>query len=357
MTLARALRPLASRHPRVVEIAGSFDLQAPEAPADLHLDTHCNLLDTVVEATAGLGAAGNLITVQTRGTSAAGAVITVNGTDVLIEYDNACTVLDIENAITALAGADDIIGVKTPGTAAAVPLNNASHVHADTDLVCTDLDFMVIASDSGAAYDGTVVSVWADSGVGVGAYATWTPVGLTGIGVLEVHFEAAVDTRTTILAAITAALAGTHYYVVGPNGPGAIAAAGNTGLSFSTHGGAAGDNMSPHNLAGGTGYVPITTWRGMKECSGITHPSVGLYVLAFRDSYPAILDFEACIQLITAAAQQVQVGAFVAATRTVEVRVVNLGTGALEDPAVAVGDRINVTALVSNTSMGRISTV
>lgn len=349
-------RVLASSNPRAVSIAGSFNPGAAEAPADLHLNTHCLLLDTVVEATAGFGAAGNLITVQTRGSSAAGVVITVAAPDVLIEYeDGVSTVTNVEDAITALAGADDIIGVKAGGTGANILASNASHVHMDTDLACADLDFEVQALDSGAVYDGTVVSVWGDSGAGVGAYATWTPVGLTGIGVLEIHFEDGVDTRTTILAAVNAALAGTHYWAWGPMGPGAIAAAGNTGLSFSTHGGAAGDNMSAHVLGGGTGYTAVASWAGMPECSGIAHPSVGLYVATFRDRFPAFLDFEAHWQTPNASVYHAQIGAISAVNRTVEIRILHLGTGALTDPALGGGERVNFCAMVSLTQAGRMN--
>lgn len=79
-------------------------------------------LDTIVEATTA-GLAGNSITVQATGDSApaGGVSIVVAGTAVHIHYESGVsTVGDVESAITALAGGDDIIGVGTGGTGATV---------------------------------------------------------------------------------------------------------------------------------------------------------------------------------------------------------------------------------------------
>ena len=90
--------------------------------ASLDLDTVSADLDTIVEATSA-GTAGNDITVEVVGDSpaAGGVTIDVVGNAVTIHFeDGVSTVGDVETAIAALAGADDIIAVKTAGTGATV---------------------------------------------------------------------------------------------------------------------------------------------------------------------------------------------------------------------------------------------
>lgn len=105
--------------------ASDFDAHAliPAAKAELDLaDLGTGALDTIVEATTA-GEDGNEITVELVGDNgaAAGVTIDVTGSVVTIHYEhNVSTVSDVETAITALAGGDDIIGVKTAGTGATV---------------------------------------------------------------------------------------------------------------------------------------------------------------------------------------------------------------------------------------------
>lgn len=76
--------------------------------------------DTVIEAT-NAGPAGNSITVALTGSAVAGVLITVTGTAVVIRYEiGVSTITNVETAIAALAGADDIIAVKTAGSGATV---------------------------------------------------------------------------------------------------------------------------------------------------------------------------------------------------------------------------------------------
>jgi len=88
-------------------------------------------LDTVVEATTA-GDAGNSVTVAAVGDSGGGAGVTISrvGSALTIHYESGVsTVANVETAIAALAGADDLIGVKTAGTAATVltaPADNFS---------------------------------------------------------------------------------------------------------------------------------------------------------------------------------------------------------------------------------------
>lgn len=79
-------------------------------------------LDTVIEATTA-GLDGNSITVALTGDSApaGGVSIARVGTTFIIHYESGVsTVGDVETAITGLAGADDLFGVKTGGTGATV---------------------------------------------------------------------------------------------------------------------------------------------------------------------------------------------------------------------------------------------
>ncbi len=95
----------------------------PGVHAELDLATEAaGNLDTVVEATAD-GPQGNDIFLQLVGDSAAAANVTINvvGNAVVIHFeDGVSTVADVEAAIAALTGTDDLIGVKTAGTGATV---------------------------------------------------------------------------------------------------------------------------------------------------------------------------------------------------------------------------------------------
>lgn len=76
--------------------------------------------DTELQAHTG-GQDGNDITVQLVGDSGAGVTIDVTDSTVVIHYQpTVSTVANVETAITALAGDDDIIDVKTAGTGATV---------------------------------------------------------------------------------------------------------------------------------------------------------------------------------------------------------------------------------------------
>lgn len=351
MTLARTLRRLVSRHPRVVQVAGSFDLGAAAVAATLDMATVNAQMDNVFEAHAA-GAAGNGITITMVGDSAAGVVINRVGTDFTIHFQpGVSTQGDVNTAVTALAGADDLFGVQVAGTVGTVLANGRAL--CDMDVAFDDADTIIQAGfNTGATANGWVVMAVPD-GVGAG---TLEVVPFGPANVLLFHFQDGVTTVNDFETAL-AALPGAEFE---------LNTAGTAINTFNDPADAAQDQLAggtavhaenaAASFTGGADPVAPTSWRGMKECSGITHPSVGLYVLTFRDSYPVLLNLEAQLQLATAAGLQVQVGAFSAVNRTVEVRLIDLATGALTDPAVAAGDRINVTALVSNTMAGRIST-
>lgn len=82
--------------------------------------TGAGALNTVIEST---NVGGNDITVTLVGDSGVGAGVTISvvGRAVTIHYESAVsTVANVETAIGALAGANDLIGVRTPGTGATV---------------------------------------------------------------------------------------------------------------------------------------------------------------------------------------------------------------------------------------------
>jgi hypothetical protein len=103
------------------------EVVAQEVKASLDLGTEATNLDTIIEATSA-GADGNSITftsVHDAGAPDAGE-LTRTGTAFTYTYKGGTTtVADFEAAVAALAGADDLIGVKTAGTGA--------NVLADTD--------------------------------------------------------------------------------------------------------------------------------------------------------------------------------------------------------------------------------
>ena len=103
-------------------IHAAFAGNTDHVKAELDLDTPSATLDTVVEATTA-GVAGNAITIAGAANSAPAGGVTISrtGTAFIIHWESGVsTVADVETAITALAGGDDLFGVKTGGTGATV---------------------------------------------------------------------------------------------------------------------------------------------------------------------------------------------------------------------------------------------
>jgi hypothetical protein len=90
---------------------------AAKASLDLSPNT-ATPLDTVLEATT-TGVAGNEITVTLSYLPAifSNVLIAVSGDDVVVTFKSGATIADLESAVSALAGSDDIVGVRTAGTA------------------------------------------------------------------------------------------------------------------------------------------------------------------------------------------------------------------------------------------------
>lgn len=172
--------------------------------------------DTVVEAHIA-GVAGNSITVSLTGDSGPGAGVTIDPVvagAVAIHYESGVsTVGNVETAITALSGADDVIDVKTPGTGATV-------------LTSPGDDFVATSLAGGANAD---------------------PVSISRTGsALTIHFTLAVSTVSNVETAI-AALTGADD-IIGVKTPG-------TGASVLA---TPGDVFTATNLAGGADAENVT---------------------------------------------------------------------------------------------------
>lgn len=355
MTLARTLRPLADRHPQAVLIAGSFDLQAGAVAATLDMATVNAQMDNVLTAHAA-GAAGNNITITMVGDSPGGGGLTFVrvGTNYTFHFEaGVSTQGDFNNAVLAFAGGDDLFEVTAAGNVATILQNGRATL--DFGSVFANANSNVRAGFlTGAAGNQYSVKAFND-GVGAGTLEVVTLVG--GAKVLCYHFQNGVTTVADFEAAL-ALLAPADFELMTAGTAGNFWVTGDRAATdtFATGTAVHAENAAA-SFAGGSDPVAPTSWRGMKECTGIAHPAAGRYVLSFRDSYPAVLALQATLQLTGAGGSSVQVGAFSAVNGTVEIRVVTTATGALIDVVPAAGDRINVTALVSNTRMGRISTL
>jgi hypothetical protein len=130
-------------------------------------------LDTVVQAHTA-GAAGNSITVRAVGDSAPAGGVTISraGTAFTIHFeDGVSTVADVEAAIAALAGADDLFDILTAGTGATV-----LSVPGD-EFIATAL---AGGSDTGNAF--TVVSPASSRNLRVTMAAGWDGGDVTVVG-------------------------------------------------------------------------------------------------------------------------------------------------------------------------------
>jgi hypothetical protein len=166
--------------------------------------------DSVIQAVTP-GTAGDAITISLTGDGApaSGVVIahpSANIFDITYE-DNVSTVLDIEDAITALTGGDKLIEVKTPGTAITKPRTTAS-------------DFTATALAGGVNGGGVVIN--------------------RTVTAFIIHYESGYSTVGHVETAITALSGGDNLFGVKSAG---------TGATVLT---APGDNFTATALDGGT---------------------------------------------------------------------------------------------------------
>jgi hypothetical protein len=169
--------------------------------------TFTGAYNAVLEATTA-GVAGNSITVRLIGDSAgaAGVSIVRTGSAFVIHYESGVsTVGNVNTAIQALSGADDLVGVKTAGTTATV-------LTQPTDNVA------VTALAGGVDHGGVTISI-------VNTYAVKT---------MTIHYESGVSTIGNIETAITALSGANDVIDVKTGGTGATvltAPAGNVALT------------------------------------------------------------------------------------------------------------------------------
>ncbi len=304
-----------------------IDVDTTNTIMTIHFEDGVSTVGNVETAIAALAGADNVIDVKTGGTGstvlvdatdcfgpvsmAGGAdqeTISVTGTAVDIHFeDGVTTVSELETLIGTLSGGDDILDVKTGGTGGNVL------AAADDDLAATKLaggEDSARISRSGTA--------------------------------LTLHYEDGVTDVDAVETLITA-LAGADNIV--------DVKTGGTGANVLVD---PDDTFVATSLADGVG-VDTPDKTGALEVASITHTSTGLYTLIMRDSFPDMLSAVATLQLATAAKYACQVKSWVASTKTLIIELLDLGTGAVADPVVAVGDKINFLITFSETTQTRLS--
>jgi len=277
-----------------LSVSGTAD---GSAKASLDLGTVTTNIDTVLEATTG-GTAGNDIAVTLTGSNAAsGVVITVDASNshVVVAFDpDDTTVADLETAIGNLAGADDIIAVKTSGTG--------------TNTLTTD-DLLVGESLVGGTAADYVV------------WATEPPS-------LEFHFTPGASTSASIAAVVNAAdddkmmsmavVTGTDVWQTGD----AFAAEALT--------------SDARNRTEGYGFSASNT-------------AVGTYVVTFDDAFVRLESVSASVQHTTANDLSVLVGPVDLSAKTLTLFVVD-NDGALAQFDQGDNNKVNFRVVFKNTT-------
>jgi hypothetical protein len=90
----------------------------------------------------------------------------------------------------------------------------------------------------------------------------------------------------------------------------------------------------------GASAISATSNKGSQGWWSVARTSQGLYTVTLDKGGPSIEWVEATLQLATAAARYIQVGAVDATARTVQIRVVD-DSGAVQDVAADANNRIN----------------
>ena len=361
-----------------ITIALTGDAVAAKAELDCGLYAD-NALDTVLETHA-IGADGNDYEIILAGDSPGAAGVTIDidfvNTIMTVHFETTVsTVGDVEAAITALAGAENVIDVKTPGTGATV-------------LVNADDAFGPVSMTGGADQEtisvvGTAIAVSFEDGVTtvteletlIGALSGADDIldvktGGTGGNVLTATDDNLVATNLAggeDAARISrSSTAFTIHYTDGVTDVDAvetlIAALSGADDLFGVKTGGTGanvlvdpdDTFVATSLANGV-VIDTPDKTGALEVQSITHTSTGLYTLIMRDSFPDMLSAVATLQLATAAKYACQVKSWVASTKTLIIEILDLGTGAVADPVVAVGDKVNFIVTFSETTRTRLS--
>jgi hypothetical protein len=90
---------------------------------------------------------------------------------------------------------------------------------------------------------------------------------------------------------------------------------------------------------------PPTTLRG--DGFSVVRTSQGLFTVTFDDSYPELESADASLQLAAAAARFIQIGAYNATAKTLQIRVTD-ATGAVQDVAANANNRVNFCCVFDN---------
>lgn len=157
--------------------------------AELDLDGVTGDIDTIIEATTA-GEDGNAITIAFVADGEGAGSFTRVGTALTFHYEDAVTtVTDFETAVAALAGGDDLIGVKTAGTGAnvfndpadtlvATPLagggNGEEVVETGTDAVIRFIDGVTTVAEIETAIDASTLLEVDTTGTGATVLAAAT---------------------------------------------------------------------------------------------------------------------------------------------------------------------------------------
>ena len=81
----------------------------------------------------------------------------------------------------------------------------------------------------------------------------------------------------------------------------------------------------------------------------VARTSEGLFTVTFTDKWDDLVAAEASLQLAAADDKHVQVGTWVAASKALQIRVMDISGAAVADVAANANNRINFTAWLSNT--------
>ena len=96
------------------------------------------------------------------------------------------------------------------------------------------------------------------------------------------------------------------------------------------------DTANPPTDLKGAGFTVVRT-------------SQGLFTVTFDQVFPDFVAFDAHLQHVTAAARYAQVGIYTAASKTLQIRVVD-GSGNVQDVAADAASRVNFVAWVRSSS-------
>jgi hypothetical protein len=339
-------RDLASRHPKAVVCAGNFAVSEGAIAAILDMNLVNAQLDCVLVWNTPGVSAGRLKVIGDS-PAAGGVTITRSGTDFTAHFEpGVSTQLHLTNAITALAGGDDLFDVQDAGTGGTLLQDGRAYIAMNTAF--GDVDSVVKAGfNTGAAGNGYVVMGVPD-GEGAGEL-TVLPVGPGRFCIF--HFESALTDVENFEDAVDA-LADVDF---------AIKTAGTPATTFDDPADAAqdvlenGTDVHAENdfeaFIGGAAPAAVSDLVGGIEVESVTHVSTGLYRVKLRDDFPEMLAVDAMWHSAAASEYEVQGVAFDPKARTFDLLVVD-GAGAAADPA---SGSVHFCIAVTNHKDGRIA--